>query len=78
VRCELGEWCEHIQEATYNYWQLRNLVNAIVRAAQEGRLEGCEVLLCTDNQTAAEAYCKGTVKSRALFELIVVLYKFQM
>jgi hypothetical protein len=35
VRYELGEWRERIQEATSNYCELRNLVNAMVRAAQE-------------------------------------------
>jgi ribonuclease HI len=76
VRYELGEWCELIQEATSNYWELRNLVNAMVLAVQEGRLEGCEVFLYTDNQTAEGAYCKGTAKRQSLFELIVILYKF--
>jgi hypothetical protein len=52
VRYELGEWCESIQEATSNYRELRNLVNAMVWAAQEGRLEGCEVFLYTDNKTS--------------------------
>jgi hypothetical protein len=50
----------------------------MVQAAQEGMLEGCEVFLYTDNQTAGGAYCKGTTKSPALFQLIVVLYKLQM
>jgi hypothetical protein len=48
------------------------------RAAQEGRLDGCEVFLYTDNQTAEGSYFQGTAKSRALFELIVTLYKLQM
>jgi hypothetical protein len=34
--------------------------------------------LYTDNQTAEGAYGKGSAKSRALFELIVMLYKLQM
>jgi hypothetical protein len=68
VRYELGEWCELIQEATSNYRELRNLVNDMVRAAQEGRLEGCEVFLHTYNQTAEGAYCKGMAKSRSLLE----------
>jgi ribonuclease HI len=55
VRYKLGEWCERIQEATSNYWELRNLVNAMVRATQEGRIEGCEVFLYTDNQTSEGA-----------------------
>jgi hypothetical protein len=74
----LGEWCETIQEATSNYRELRNLVNIMVRAAQEGRLDGCEVFLYTYNQTAEGANRKGTTKSRALFELIVMMYQLQM
>jgi hypothetical protein len=78
VRYELGEWCERIQEAKSNYRELRNLVNDMVRAAQEERLEGCKVFLYTDNHTTGGAYCKGTEKSQSLFELIAVLYKLQM
>jgi hypothetical protein len=77
-RYELGEWCESIQEATSNFRKLRSLVNAMVQAAQEGRLEGCEVLLYTNNQTSEGAYSKGTSCIRSLFELIVMLYKLQM
>jgi hypothetical protein len=63
VRYEMGEWCERIQEATYSYRELRNLVNAMVRAAQYGRIEGCEVFLYIYNQTVEGAYCKDTAKS---------------
>jgi hypothetical protein len=68
VRYEMGEWCERIQEEKCNCRDLRTLVNAMVRTAQEGRLEGCEVFLYKDNQTAEGAYCKATSNSRALFE----------
>jgi hypothetical protein len=34
----------------------------MVRAAQEGRLEGYEVFLYTENHTAEGAYFKGTAK----------------
>jgi hypothetical protein len=78
VRYELGEWCDKIQEAFSNYRELRNQVNAMLRVAQEGRLDGCEVFLYTDNQTAEGSYLQGTAKSRALFELLVTLYKLQM
>jgi hypothetical protein len=78
VRFELGEWCGLIQEVVSNFRELRNLVNDMVRATQEGRIEGCEVFLYTDNHNAEGSYCKGTAKIRALFELIVVLYKLQM
>jgi hypothetical protein len=78
VRYELGEWCESIEEATSNYRDLRKLVNTMVRAAQEGRLDSCEVFLYTYNQTTEGAYGKGTAKRPSLFELIVILYKLQM
>jgi hypothetical protein len=39
-------------------------VNVILRAVQEGRLNGCEVFLYTDNQTAEGSYFRGTAKSR--------------
>jgi hypothetical protein len=51
----------------------------MVRVAQKGRLDGCEVFLYTYyNQTSEGAYSKGTAKRRALFELIVMLYQLQM
>jgi hypothetical protein len=56
VRYELGEWCDKTQEAFLNYRELWNLANAMLRAAQEGRLDGCEVFLYMDNQTAEGSY----------------------
>jgi hypothetical protein len=53
-------------------------VNAMLRVAQDVRLDGCEVFLYTDNQNVEGSYFRGTAKSRALFELIVTLYKLQM
>jgi hypothetical protein len=46
---ELVDWCESIQEANSNYWELSNLFNAMVCSAQEGKLDGCEVFLYTEN-----------------------------
>jgi hypothetical protein len=57
---------------------MRNLVSAMPRAAREGSLDGCEVFFNTDNQTMEGSYFRGTSKSRALFEIIVTLYKLQM
>jgi hypothetical protein len=48
-----------------------NLANALIRAAQEGLLDGCEVFLYTDNQPAEGSYFIGSAKSGALFEMIV-------
>jgi hypothetical protein len=78
VRYEFGEWCEDIQKKSSNYCEFRNLVNALLRAAEEGLLTGAEVFLFMDNQAAEGAYCRGTSPRRALFELVVKLYKLQM
>jgi hypothetical protein len=78
VRFEFGEWCEHIQGESSTYGDFRNLVNALLRAADEGRLKGAYIFLLTDNQAAEGAYYRGTSPSRAFFELVVTLYKLQM
>jgi hypothetical protein len=78
VRFEFGEWCEYIQGEFSNYREFRNLVNALLRAAEEGRLKGADIFLFTDNQEAEGAYCRGTSPSRALFDLVVTLCKLQM
>jgi hypothetical protein len=48
------------------------------RAAQDDRLDGCEVFLYTDNQTTEGSYFKGKTKIRYLFEMIVTFFKVQM
>jgi hypothetical protein len=58
-----------------NYRKFGNLVNTLLRAAEEGRPKGTEVFLFTDNQAAKGAYYHGTSPSWALFELVVTLYK---
>jgi hypothetical protein len=78
VRFEIGEWHEDIQGESSNYREFRNLVNALLRAAEEGRLKGADIFLFTDNQAAEGAYYCGTSPSRALFDLLVTLYKLQM
>jgi hypothetical protein len=78
VRFEFGEWCEDIQGEYSNYRELRNLVNALLRAAEEGPLKGADIFLFTDNQVAEGAYYRGFPPRRALFELVVTLYKLQM
>jgi hypothetical protein len=67
VRYELGEWCDTIQEASSNYRELHNLANAMLRATQEGRLDGCEMFLYTDNQTVAGSYFRGTARDAGPF-----------
>jgi hypothetical protein len=56
VRFEFGEWCKDIQGKSSNYQEFRNLVNALLRAAEEGRLKGADIFLFTDKQAAEGAY----------------------
>jgi hypothetical protein len=50
----------------------------MARAAQEGRLDGYELFIYTDNHTSEGAYSKGTAKSWVLFEFISMLYQLKM
>jgi hypothetical protein len=43
VRFEFGEWCEDIQGESSNYREFINLANALLRAAEEGRLKGADI-----------------------------------
>jgi hypothetical protein len=61
-----------------NYREFRNLVSALLRAADECLLTRAEVFLFTDTRAAEGAFYRGTSPSRALFELVVTLYKLQM
>jgi hypothetical protein len=66
-----GARCEDIQKESSNYREFRNLVNALLRATEEGRLKGAEVFLFTDNQAAGDDYYRGASPSRALSERFV-------
>jgi hypothetical protein len=68
VKFEFGEWCEDFQGESSNYREFRNLVNALLRAAEEGQLKGADMFLFTDNQAAEGAYYRGTSPSPALFD----------
>ena len=61
-----------------NWRELANLVAAIKELAEEGRLEGKEVFLFTDNMVSERAYFKGTSKSKTLFELVLELRKLEL
>jgi hypothetical protein len=78
VRYKFGEWCKDIQKESSNCREFRNLVNALLRAPEEGLLTGAEVFLFTYNQAAEGAHYRGTSPSWALFELLATLYNLQM
>jgi hypothetical protein len=68
-----GTWGQTIAQESSNYRELRNLVDAIEQATNEGALQGSEVFLFTDNSTAESAFFKGTSSSKSLYELVVRL-----
>jgi hypothetical protein len=78
IRYENGMWSQTLCEEHSNYKELRNLVNALMRACLEGRLTGREIFLYTDNQVAEGSYYRGTTESQSFFELVVELYILQM
>jgi hypothetical protein len=78
IRYEHGLWSETLCEEHSNTKELRNLVNALMRAGLEGRLTGRDIFLYTDNQVAKRSYYRGTAASQSVFELLVELYILQM
>jgi hypothetical protein len=78
IRYKHGLWYEALCEEHSDYKELRNLVNALMRAGLEGRLTGLEIFLYTYNQVAEASYYRGTAASHSLFELLVELYILQM
>jgi hypothetical protein len=71
-------WSEILCEEHSKYKELRNLVNALMRAGLEGRLTGRDFFLYTDTQVAEGSYYRGTAASQSLFELVAELYFLQM
>jgi hypothetical protein len=67
-----------IEEHSSNYKELRNLVMAIQRLEESGKLDGAELFMFTDNSTAESAFFKGTSTSKALFELVLELRQIEM
>jgi hypothetical protein len=76
---EYGQWISEVTEqASSNWRELNNLVEALEGTCKEHDLRWCEILLFTDNMTAKAAFWKGTSKSPKLFELVLHLRKLEM
>ncbi len=74
-----GKWgIFYRTEASSNFRELRNLVDAVELEYKQGGLDGHELFLFTDNQVAERAYYKGSSSSRTLFELVLRLRKIEM
>lgn len=79
TRVRRGTWPWTIgQEMSSNWRELSNLVDAVEELANEGRLEGKEVFLFTDNSVSERAYFKGTSKSKTLFMLVLKLRRLEL
>jgi hypothetical protein len=68
---EYGQWVSEIaEESSLNWRELANLVNFIERAVLAHDLDGTELFMFTDNQTAELAFWKGHSSSPKLFEFV--------
>jgi len=72
-----GEWCSEVSEMSSNYRELYNLVIGIKELAAQGKLDGVEIFLFTDNSTAEGAFFRGTSSNRKLFELVLMLRRLE-
>ena len=74
-----GQWSYILEDKHSNYKELRNLVNAVEKAYNEGLLNDCELFLFTDNFVAECAYYNGgSNKNKDLDELVFRLWRMQM
>ena len=76
---EFGEWSAEVEDKHSNYKELRNLVNAVVKAHKRGLLKDCELFLFTDNFVAECGYYNGgSNRNKELDELVHTLWQLQM
>ena len=70
-----GQWSSSISKVSFNYMELRNLVEAIEEHVRKGKVRDCEVLLLTNNLVAVNTFYKGSSSSKTLFNPIIRLMK---
>ena len=68
-----GLWGKDSEAESSNYRELNNLVETVEEEAMEGRMEGGELWIFTDNSTAESVAHKGGSTSPKLHELVVRL-----
>ena len=78
LRYRIGVWGKDAEEASSNYRELRNVVEALEDAEANGDLWDALVFFCTDNSTAEAAIYKGTSSSLVLYDLVLRLKKLEM
>jgi hypothetical protein len=75
---EYGQWASKIAEESSSNWrELANLVNFIERTVDTHDVDGSELFIFTDNQTAESAFWKGHSSSPKLFDLVLRLRKLK-
>jgi hypothetical protein len=76
---EYSQWASEIAEESSSNWrELANLVNFIERTVDTHDLDGSEVFIFTNNQTAESAFWKGHSSSPKLSDLVLRLRKLEM
>ena len=79
VHSEFGQWGVDVEDKHSNYKELRNLVNAVEKAYNQGLLKDCELFLFTDNFVAECGYYNGGLnRNKDLDDLVHRLWKIQM
>ena len=67
-----------MQTSSSNLKELTNLVDTLTLMGDDGKLEGQDVFLFTDNQASEDVYYNGTSSDLALFCLVLELKKLEM
>ena len=73
-----GIWGREGQDTSSNYREFRNLVETLEEMGARGDLEGREIFVFTDNMVSESIASKGSSASKALYELVVRVYKLEM
>ena len=74
----VGTWGEDTKGKSSNYREMRNLLETIQNMGKDGRLNGSEIFLFTDNSTSEAAFYKGSSKSRLLHEMVGKMRAFEL
>ncbi len=74
----IGVWAEEGDRTSSNYSEFRNLTETLEEIGAQGKLEGREIFLFTDNSVSESIASKGSSKSELLYDLVVLIYKLQM
>lgn len=78
ISARYGLWGRDTENASSNYRELRNLVEAVEEEAKGGELEDTELWFFTDNSTAENCFARGSSKSKRLHQLVLRLRKLEM